>query len=270
MADEQAVQRFTYVTEGSPRERALEARREGLSFVDATGQPVTVDWSQVEFICHRRRCVVEITVAGRTHCLDRPTPAAAGDMDRALRRWWAEAEPPPERAATPEMIAGWLGIEPDGVLRCGVTPWLWLAFLGSVVFWRLGLRWWEPGLTDAGFLFVLATGTALVGLTRVRADVDGLTVRCFGRRRCYAWSEITTSRFHLLGRVVRTTRGAFLLPDHLPGGEKVREAIRRVLAARHEGWRLPTTAPVSDTALSRLTGEATPDERALSVSEDAP
>src|ERR1035438_8002917 len=84
MADEDGVQRFTYAERGWLRERVLEARPDGLSFLDVGGRRADLAGTQVSFIGHRH-CSVDIVAAGRHYKLGHRTHDAARAMAQALR-----------------------------------------------------------------------------------------------------------------------------------------------------------------------------------------
>jgi hypothetical protein len=265
---EPAVLRFHYSPPGRPKDRLIEARPEALSFQDEYGRTTELPWTEITSI-GADGCWLDIRCHDRRFQVGYWSAPAALEVSRKLRGYWHTIAPLGQ--ASPEQIAEWLGIEPDGALRCDVLPWLWLVFFGGLAFSIAIFVWDFPSFAFSlvGWVmqFTVYSGLALLGLTRVRADVDGLTVRRFGRRRYYAWSEIDGIGKGFWGTVVRTTRGQFTVPIHLPGSQRLLTAIGKVIAAREQGWRLPSTAPVSDTALSRLTGEAEVSERGLSVAE---
>jgi hypothetical protein len=245
----------------------LEVRAEGLAFADGVKRRREVGWAEITKI-DRVGGTLVIRTAGRSHYLIMHSVRECSTLvqELRLRRWEALRVD----QASPERIAGWLGIPTDGALVCQPPPWLWPLTV-------LGLGGWLLLAVALQHNFLLANVLLQTGLWsalglfaagRVRADVDGLVVTRAGRRAVYAWSEVREVRYAGPRCIVSTTSGSFVILHHNAEGERLCAAIEQAIAAREAGLSLPTLAPVSDTALSRMTGDADPSiQRGLTVSE---
>lgn len=209
-----------------------------------------------------------------------------------------EADEPAGELLPAEQIAGWLGIEPDGYLVCGgrrgslvgyaLIP-VWLLITGGLVtFYSLFLRGGGPsGAGRIGmWLFILAHASIflgvfsgglglviwkqLVGSTgRIEADVTGLTVRDRRGRRHLGWAELLDCRMRDGRWQVVCDDDEFSFEGTARNAAALLRAIQESLRARQQGWRLPSSGPVSAAALSlaRETGEPATVERGISIAE---
>ncbi|HAZ62051.1 MAG TPA: hypothetical protein DCZ72_00340 [Armatimonadetes bacterium] len=180
----------------------------------------------------------------------------------------------------PEVLEQWLGVGRGRALTCRLHPaavWgsviVGLALLAGLilVFVRSGLFSSDAGDAFEGFLNLIAiivmAMVAVLGSARsLQADAQGLSVRRGRRRKTYAWSDLTEVNTDLFGYSVSTTSGDTVSISRLAvGEERVLGLVRRLLAARETGAALPTTAPLSDTALSPAQTATAPVDTGLSV-----
>ncbi len=173
------------------------------------------------------------------------------------------------REVAPEQIAEWLGIPVDGVLFCRLKMgrgcgWALLA-LGLLML----IGCFAGGSSGAvgGLTQVVVIGLAvLFSADQIRADVHGLTCREKGRPQRYAWSEIErVDRSGSNGLVVHTTRGKFTIASAVGNFAALARCLDHVTGARGAGAVLPSEAPMPEGALSRLTGDVEPADRAISI-----
>jgi hypothetical protein len=185
---------------------------------------------------------------------------------------------------TPAAVESWLGVAPGGSFRWGgprpaqvVGSVLGLIPLTGLSVWLIAKILETPHLFLGNYgqsvcLAVIGTVALVSNLwswwrsDRVTADGQGLTARRGRRRRVCAWSEITGLEKISSGWRVDTEDGPLLLSNDVALGRLV-GVIRRILVLRQAGRGLPSEEPVSDTALSRATGEAEADERGISLAE---
>ncbi len=192
----------------------------------------------------------------------------------------AGLRPAVDDAVAAEDLQEWLQIEPGGELEvvsklasanaAMLTYAVLVAWVMGVGLPILILRELFGGLpTPLWFLYGLSTITAVVQAWRrfhlatiVRAGVEGLSVRRFGRWRTYAWAEVQSviegsietrsGDKKVVQRVylVQTDQGRFSFVAEAEHAPRVALAIRAVAQARREGVELPTDRPVSEAAVS--------------------
>jgi hypothetical protein len=199
----------------------------------------------------------------------------------------------------PETVEGWLEVPPGGSLDCRARhdvgtvglALVWLAVTGVLTafyapfFWaglrsdgsmRIGVLLFT--LAHASIFFGAFSGSLLLkllrklrGLQHVSADGLGLHVRTAGGWRVYGWDELDRLRDSDDGWEVEVAGDTLLLRRSSANADRLASAIRRALAARDRGLRLPAAGVVPDGAISlaRQTGGEVTDERGLSQA-DAP
>ncbi len=181
----------------------------------------------------------------------------------------------------PEMIERWLGVAPGGVLRCGMRS---SAIAGTLLVvglccgfaYLVAVRDGVNAFSIVGAIGVLALllimpAIILTSARRIHADAQGLTVRRGRQRARYAWAELTDITSDNLENVITTARGDLIRLSHFASGaEHVCSLVRRLLSVKYSGVSLPTTAPLSDTALSPAHVPGRPIDSGLSVAPAPP
>jgi hypothetical protein len=244
----------------------LEVRPEGLCFPDGAKRWRLVPWDEIDAIRQHSATTLQVRAGHRLHCFILPNRAACADLVADLngRRWASRRV----GQASPEQVAKWLEEPPGEGLQCDSAPGLWPLVIGGFAGYVL-LVALNQHLFLANLLFWCGLGSAygLFCASKVAADADGLVVVRRGHRTRYPWADIIAVRWRWQRWIVTTTTGTFAIHDFATNARRLVSAIEKALAAREAGLALPTDLPVSDTALSRMTGEAEVSERGLSVAE---
>lgn len=206
-------------------------------------------WDSIEQLIDTPE-MLAVVVDGHVLMLPQAGPAAA----RLAQALHARLDPPSAAAeALPaESIASWLGIEVDGTLELWVPAQqrrrmiVALAVIGPLILILL-LRTWRDGVQFAAFwpLLILLTWPPVLQPV-ARATAWGVR----GRRRSASWDEIQQAVPQMNGWLLKTRDGSIYLPLG-PDSDRVAETVRKVVAARRGGQRLPRLADVPAHAISR-------------------
>ena len=186
----------------------------------------------------------------------------------------AHLQPARDTTISAEVIERWLGVEPGGAVSARGLTWsqagqVLLAAIMLVTLWFAVSTGRAAGLWYALFLLPQALGILALSLSvagSVRADAQGLTVRRWRRRRLVPWSAVMGVRYTGFSVSIDTQAGEVLLGSSA-AAKAIAGAAERVLEARSLGIAAPSTGPLPDTALSRLTGSEPTEDRALSLAE---
>jgi hypothetical protein len=212
----------------------------------------------------------------------------------------AAAQPQGE-AVDPTVVAGWLGIAPDGYLECrprggggGIALVLapaWLLVTAALVaFYRpffAGVlsgdapRGMRVGMllfttAHASIFFGTFSGGLLLTILRalrprhgIRADVAGLHVRGLFGWRFHAWDDIASVVMQDGRWQVAAGDDELVIEPSWQNASPLVRALQQALAARRDGRALPRGGPIPDAALSlaRDRGEEAQAERGLSVAD---
>jgi hypothetical protein len=257
------TRRYRYRDHATRTTRVLEVGDAGLAFVDRDGVARVLAWHEIEGLDHGDGTLAIRAAVGK-YAFDLGRPARAAVLAARLNIRCSLAA---GRAAEPQQIGQWLNVAPGEEIECRLSTRRWLlALLGLALFCYGALRFGSLGDAWYGVLmFVLPA----LGARRVSAGVDGLVVHSFLRRRprLIPWAEVLTLEERLDGWTVRCERGKLRIGASARNARRLANAIDRMLYERAHGWVLPDRAPVSEAALSRMTGAAEAAERGLSVAE---
>lgn len=200
-----------------------------------------------------------------------------------------------------EQIAEWLGIPVDGELRCQAKAeafktmalagaWLGVTLLLTAFYlpFILGIIQAEGGMKLGMLLFVGAHASIFFGVFSgglikklvervrgvasggIRADVTGLWLGGVAGWQHQSWDEVQQIVMDGGTWRVACREDSFTIDPGLPHAARLVNGIQRVLRARAEGLRLPSSGPVPATAISVVddASERLTAERGISLTGD--
>lgn len=258
---------------------ALAGMLDGLAGGLRTGIKVDKQGVTEYYLVGRRhypwRCIRDVTLDGQTGLLhtDRGVVEVDARVEdgfqllRTVRECLDLDEPTPTGPMLPQGdIEVVLGVRPGGEVihrvgpvrwrhtAFGMVPWLLLPVLSFIAMALVDGWAFRPAML-LGFAITSAAAMAVLGLTRVAAAMedpevaargDGLILRgrglfgTGGRRRIVPWHQVRLMRRDGPYREIKTDQGDVLIHTGERAGRRVADAVERVLAARAEGWALPS------------------------------
>jgi hypothetical protein len=266
--------------------RGIELDDDGLTIVGWFGRHRFVPWTRITDL-RDGGDAASFTADGGRFVLDADTVGwrrLYREIERHLRPEYERDEVGSSR------LAQCLGIRAGGVLECRprhLFVWSVAGLAFSVTVLALVLAFMDErvekvlrALEFGSFAIVCGWSAWTQWRFRVvRADVTGLVAGVGRQRMSVPWAAVRSIERQTTRRargptaeivVVKTDQGEIRFVPADKGGVELEEGIRRVLAERDAGRLLPSGAPLSDAALSRvrLTGESDAERGLSRVVED--